>query len=72
MVYEEVVEVQERLVLQQDSCGIRRQCPCTTAVTGEQVEVWQTVDKEKLRRDLQAVLDKGIRSLAVVLLHSYM
>ncbi len=37
-----------------------------------QVEIWQTVNEEKLREDLQQLLGKGIRSLAVVLLHSYM
>ena len=36
-----------------------------------QVEIWQRVDKEKLREDLQKLLAKGIRSLAVVFLHSY-
>ena len=37
-----------------------------------QVEIWQTVDRDQLRQDLQLVLDKGIHSLAVTLLHSYM
>ena len=37
-----------------------------------QVEIWQTVDRDQLRQDLQLVLDKGICSLAVTLLHSYM
>jgi len=37
-----------------------------------QVEIWQTVDRDQLRRDLQMVLSKGIRSLAVTLMHSYL
>ena len=36
-----------------------------------QLHVWQSLDREKLKRDLQQLLDQGIRSLAVVLMHSY-
>ena len=36
-----------------------------------QVEIWQDLNMEKLRQDLQTLLDKGIRSLAVVLMHAY-
>lgn len=36
-----------------------------------QLEIWEKVNTEKLREDLQKLLDKGIQSLAVVLLHSY-
>jgi 5-oxoprolinase (ATP-hydrolysing) len=37
-----------------------------------QVELWQVVDKESVKRDLQSVLDKGIKSIAVVFMHSYL
>ena len=37
-----------------------------------QVEVWTELDVEQLQRDLKSVYDAGIRSIAVVLLHSYM
>jgi len=37
-----------------------------------QVEIWQTVDREKLQQDLQMVLNKGIHSLAITLMHSYL
>ena len=36
-----------------------------------QLQVWKQLDKEGLRKDLEAVLAQGITSLAVVLLHSY-
>ena len=36
-----------------------------------QLHVWQKLNKVQLRKDLQTVLDNGIRSLAVVLMHSY-
>ncbi|KAI0219976.1 5-oxoprolinase [Lamellibrachia satsuma] len=71
LLYEDVVEVTERIVLKQDKCQLKKMCPVETGITGEQVEIWQRVDKEKLREDLQKLLAKGIRSLAVVFLHSY-
>ncbi|XP_060073815.1 5-oxoprolinase-like [Ylistrum balloti] len=69
--YEEVIEVEERVVFQQDRCEIKKACPIVTGTTGEKLEVWRSVDVSQLRQDLQRLLDRGIRSLAVVLLHSY-
>ncbi len=37
-----------------------------------QLEVWEELDLEALEVDLKTVLEQGIRSLAVVLLHAYM
>ncbi|XP_038070278.1 5-oxoprolinase-like [Patiria miniata] len=73
MLYEEVVEVSGRVILQQERCGLpRRQgLEIVTGTTGEKLEVREDLNKEKLRADLQKVLDKGIRSLAVVLIHAY-
>ena len=36
-----------------------------------QVEVWEPLEKEKLKQELTRILEKGINSLAVVLMHSY-
>lgn len=69
--YSEVIEVEERLVFKQDKCEINKSCDQVTGVTGEKLEIWEKVNTEKLREDLQKLLDKGIQSLAVVLLHSY-
>ena len=41
------------------------------AVPMVQVEIWKKVNREKLERDLRQVYNKGIRSLAVVLMHAY-
>ena len=43
-------------------------CPAPTV---SQVHVWQRLNKDKLEADLRGVLASGIKSLAVVLLHSY-
>ena len=122
--YEVVVEVEERVLLVQESCQLKLDTPIVTGNTGEkvggvrggegkvegvrgghrkfsvvwyafqspclpwslecmnsvsllwnflslQLHVWQSLDREKLKRDLQQLLDQGIRSLAVVLMHSY-
>jgi 5-oxoprolinase (ATP-hydrolysing) len=39
--------------------------------TGEQVHVLQAPDRDVVRAQLQGVFDSGVRSLAVVFLHSY-
>ena len=33
--------------------------------------MWESINKEGLKKDLQSLLSDGIKSLAVVLLHSY-
>ena len=42
-----------------------------TGVTGERVVIMRRPDLQRVRADLQAVYDAGIRSLAVSLAHSY-
>ena len=37
VLYEEVIEVNERYVLQQDKCQIKKKCPVVTGTTGEKV-----------------------------------
>ncbi|XP_071510031.1 5-oxoprolinase-like [Diadema antillarum] len=72
--YEEVIEVDERVIVHQDRCGlpIPPNTKVFTGTTSEKLLEWSSVDTAELRKDLQRVLDKGIKSLAVVLMHSYM
>ncbi|KAG8200496.1 hypothetical protein JTE90_000574 [Oedothorax gibbosus] len=70
--YEEVIEVEERIVLHQDNCEIKKTCPVLIGTTGENIKVWIPLNEEKIRNDLQKVLNKGIKSLAVALMHSYL
>lgn len=69
--YEDVVEVEERLVLHQSSCQLNPQVETVMGITGEKLQRWKSVNVDQLKADLQVVLNKGIRSLAVVLMHSY-
>ncbi|CAF1236260.1 unnamed protein product [Adineta steineri] len=75
VLYEEVVEVQERVVLCRDDCKldneIRGKNEQKKTTTGDKIEVWKEVDEEQLRKDLNVIKEKGILSVAVALLHSY-
>nr|XP_040023452.1 5-oxoprolinase isoform X1 [Gasterosteus aculeatus aculeatus] len=73
VLYEEVIEVDERVVLRQDGCQLPRKDPrrIVTGSTGDSLEVWRELDLERVEKDLRGVLSRGITSLAVLLLHSY-
>nr|XP_043638029.1 5-oxoprolinase [Erigeron canadensis]XP_043638033.1 5-oxoprolinase [Erigeron canadensis] len=72
--YEEVIEVDERieLVLENEKlvCESAEQ-NVVTGISGEQVRVVKAVNVETLRPLLNSLLEKGIKCLAVVLMHSY-
>lgn len=59
-----MVEIDARVVLSQDGN--------ITGSTGEKLSLRQPLDEAAVRQQLQSVYDAGIRSLAVVLMHSYL
>jgi 5-oxoprolinase (ATP-hydrolysing) len=70
LLYEEVIEVDERLRLLrdgEDEIGLE----IITGRTGERFVVLARPDLGRLRPHLQALLDKGVTGLAVVFLHAY-
>ncbi|XP_071726369.1 5-oxoprolinase 1 [Rutidosis leptorrhynchoides] len=72
--YQEVIEVDERieLVLEDEKMGLELGDPnVVTGISGERVRVVKAVDEETLRPLLNDLLKKGIKCLAVVLMHSY-
>ncbi|XP_018428770.1 PREDICTED: 5-oxoprolinase isoform X1 [Nanorana parkeri] len=73
VLYEEVIEVEERVVLQQSDCQLPKHPSLKTFIgsTGDSLEVWEPLNLEHLKIKLQGALSRGIRSLAVVLMHSY-
>ncbi|XP_076810904.1 5-oxoprolinase-like [Clavelina lepadiformis] len=71
VLYEEVVEVRERVCLHRNDCQLGLNSETRVGQTLEKVHVLTTLDVEKLKIDLKKVLEKGITSLAVVLMHSY-
>uniref|UniRef100_A0A670IWM4 5-oxoprolinase, ATP-hydrolysing n=1 Tax=Podarcis muralis TaxID=64176 RepID=A0A670IWM4_PODMU len=72
LLYEAVLEVDERLVLHREGCQLYGSAPKVTGLTGESLVVHRPLDLDALRGQLEGLLAQGIRSLAVVLLHSYM
>eukprot|EP00877_Chromochloris_zofingiensis_P014753 jgi/Chrzof1/9531/Cz04g06210.t1 len=84
MLYHMVVEVDEQVVLPLGSESNQRNGKAAanndrlyppsggvvTGITGEAVEIRKAPDMDALRRDLEAVLAAGIRSIAVVLKHA--
>ncbi|XP_029101963.1 5-oxoprolinase isoform X2 [Scleropages formosus] len=73
VLYEEVIEVDERVVLKQDGRRIPGRNPVkeVTGSTGDVLEVWREPDLQRLECDLEGLPSRGITSLAVLLLHSY-
>lgn len=71
--YEEVVEVDERveLVLDKEGVDLNSSPSLVQGISGELIKVVKPLDEEALKPLLNALLQKGISCLAVVLLHSY-
>lgn len=69
--YEEVVEVDERIELVQDEGKNQGSSSLIKGVSGELVKVVKPLKEEALKPLLKGLLDKGIGCLAVVLMHSY-
>ena len=66
--YEEVVEAHERVVpALKGASGVNM----VEGISGEMVEIVQPLDEVNLKPQLQSLVDRGIRSLAVVFLHSH-
>lgn len=68
VLYEEVVEVDERVLLYRGEPGAGSP---VKGCTGDLLEIQQPVDLAALRGKLEGLLTRGIHSLAVVLMHSY-
>ncbi|CAN1135282.1 5-oxoprolinase 1 [Linum perenne] len=72
--YEEVIEVDERVQLvidKEESSSATASASVVKGVSGEFVRVVRPLDEAALEPLLKPLLEKGIRCLAVVLLHSY-
>ncbi|RZF46443.1 hypothetical protein LSTR_LSTR012518 [Laodelphax striatellus] len=72
VLYKKVVEVDCRVVPDQKRCEMNHNWPATNGTTGEKLFQMRALDKEKLHSDLVQLKEEGIKSIAVVLMHSYM
>ena len=83
VLYEQVVEVEERVTLEDyaedparrttetDSEAAPGEKTLVRGLSGETVRILQRADESEVRRKLQDVYDSGIRSIAVCLMHGY-
>ncbi|KAL1833248.1 hypothetical protein DCAR_0103321 [Daucus carota subsp. sativus] len=71
--YEDVIEVDERveLVVDGEDGRVRSELAVVKGVSGDFVRVVKKPSEDVLKPLLQGLLDKGIKCLAVVLMHSY-
>merc|ERR1712223_415235 len=70
--YEEVIEVDERLFLDRSDCELDKgQWRKVVGTSEEQLFVERELNVDQLEKDLNALKAKGIDSLAVALMHSY-
>lgn len=74
LLYDEVIEVDERVMLHQSECQLAEKLGrlVNSEATGEPMHVAVELNEAKLREDLKAVRQRGITSLAVLLIHSYL
>lgn len=72
VLYEDVVEVSERLVIAQPGCQLDLGSDVVHSNDGTQtLKVWKKIDHQKLEKGLKELLKKGIKCLAIVLMHSH-
>nr|WP_320192350.1 hydantoinase B/oxoprolinase family protein [uncultured Desulfobacter sp.] len=72
LLYQEVIEANERLrILREDEDASTVEEKIVKGITGDRLAVLCPLDISTVKSDLQAVFDRGIRSLAVVLMHAY-
>jgi 5-oxoprolinase (ATP-hydrolysing) len=74
LLYEQVVQVHERIMLKQyapPDFATTNNYPQATGITGEDVLILQPPNLADVKIELEALRDKGITSLAIAFLHSY-
>ena len=72
VLYEAVVEVKERVILDHEGCQLTGRGRKVEATNGETLWVFEELDQTHLEAQLERIRQQGIASLAVVLMHSYM
>ena len=72
LLYQEVIEADERLrILRGNEDVSAVEGKIVKGITGDRLAVIRPLDISAIKSDLQAVYDRGIRSIAVVLMHAY-
>lgn len=79
VLYEQVVEVEERVTMEDytedpkfaKTAVTANGTDLVTAITGETIRILQRPDLNAIKQSLQSLWDQGFRSIAVVFVHSY-
>ncbi|CAB3406225.1 unnamed protein product [Caenorhabditis bovis] len=71
VLYEDVIEVDERILINDQVAGLGLDANIEKAINGCEVVVEKEIDVTKLEADLGAFKEKGIKSIAVLFLHSF-
>ncbi|KAF6775775.1 hypothetical protein AHF37_04297 [Paragonimus kellicotti] len=72
VLHDDVIEIEERVLLKQFACQLTHNCATDISVTGEQILIANPLNRASARTQLERIFNAGIRSLAVVLMHSYL
>ena len=73
VLYDDVIEVDERvLILDQTKELIGEEAEIETTINGLQIVVEKRLEEAELKENLKKLKEKGIRSVAVLFLHSFM
>lgn len=67
--YEEVVEVEERVLPVQE--GVEESKNVQMGTDGKKYNIIQAINEDSVRQQLQEIKDKGFKSIAIVFMHSY-
>lgn len=71
MLYEVVVEVKGRFLPHRPDCELQNSWTELVGTTGEPMYETNPLDEDDLRMSLKKLLDKGIKCIAVALMHSF-
>jgi len=73
VIYKEVVEIDERIILGRDDCELNfnDKQNCKIGLTGEKVIIETPLNENQLINQLKRIKDQQINSLAIALMHSY-
>lgn len=69
--YKHVIEVHERIVPVNGKCQLNLPGQVQVCSSGDSIQVIKSLDCEKLKSDLMQMRAAGLKSIAVLLLHSY-
>ena len=72
MLYEEVVEVDGRIIPKRDDCHFKADWKVVKGTTGEELFEIEEVNENSVRHALESLKSKGISSIAVALMHSFL